>query len=81
MATTTERYTLTFSSLMHNQPILFNLGRKYRLTVNLERANLSEEAGWVQVALSGDSEEIQRAIADINTMGVFITPVELSTIS
>ena len=76
-----ERYTLTFNTLMRNQPILYNLGRKYRLVVNLEKANLSEEAGWVQVALNGDNDEIQRAVAELNTMGIFITPVELATIS
>ena len=69
-----ERYTLTFNTLMRNQPILYNLGRKYRLIVTLEKANLSDEAGWVQVAFNGDADEIQRAIADLNTMGVFVTP-------
>ena len=76
-----ERYTLTFSALMHNQPILYNLGRKYRLVVTLEKANLSDEAGWVQVSFNGDPDEIQRAVADLNTMGVFITPIELALIS
>ena len=76
-----ERYTLTFNTLMRNQPILNNLGRKYRLSVNLEKANLSEEAGWVQVALGGETDEIQRAVADLSTMGVFITPIELATLS
>ena len=76
-----ERYTLTFSPLMHNQPILYNLGRKYKLEVNLEKANLSDEAGWVQVALRGDTEEIQRALADLSTMGIFVTPLELAWLS
>lgn len=76
-----ERYTLTFNTLMRNQPILYNLGRKYRLVITLEKANLSEDAGWVQVAFNGDADEIQRAVADLNTMGVFITPIELATIS
>jgi hypothetical protein len=78
---TVERYTLTFSPLMSNQPILYNLGRKYRLEVNLEKANLSDEAGWVQVALRGDTEEIQRALADLSTMGIFVTPLELAWLS
>ena len=76
-----ERYTLTFNTLMRNQPILYNLGRKYRLIVTLEKANLSEDAGWVQVAFSGDNDEIQRAVADLNTMGIFVTPIELAPIS
>ncbi len=76
-----ERYNLTFNTQMSNQPILYNLGRKYRLVITLEKANLSDDAGWVQVAFNGDPDEIQRAMADLNTMGVFITPVELAPIS
>ena len=76
-----ERYTLTFNALMRDQPILYNVGRRYRLVVTLEKANLSDEAGWVQVALNGDSDEIQRAVADLNTMGIFVTPIELASIS
>ena len=76
-----ERYTLTFNTLMRDQPILYNLGKKYRLIVTLEKANLSDEAGWVQVAFNGDPDEIQRAVADLNTMGVFVTPIELAPIS
>ena len=67
-----ERYNLTFNKLMANQPIVYNLGKKYRLVTTIEKANLSEEAGWMQVALNGDADEIQRAIADLNTIGVVV---------
>jgi L-aspartate semialdehyde sulfurtransferase ferredoxin len=73
-----ERYNLTFSKQMSSQPVLYNLGRKYKLIPVLERANLSEESGWVQVAFNGDTDEIARAIADLNTMGVYVTPIELA---
>ena len=73
-----ERFNLTFSKQMSTQPIIYNLGKKYRLVTILERANISEEAGWVQIAFNGDHDEIQRAIADLNTMGVYITPTELA---
>ncbi len=73
-----ERYNLTFSRQMANQPIIYNLGKKYNLVTVIERANVSEEAGWMQVALSGDADEIRRALADLNGVGVFITPLELA---
>jgi hypothetical protein len=40
----------------------------------LKKAQLSESAGWVQVTLQGEPEEIQQAVADLTTQGVFITP-------
>lgn len=76
-----ERYNLTFNSQMTDKPILQEIGKKYDLVVNIERANVSEGAGWVQVALSGEPEEIQRAIAYLNTVGVFVTPIELAMLS
>lgn len=75
-----ERYNFTFNRLMSSQPIVYNLGKKYRLVTIIEKANLSEEAGWMQIALNGDPDEIQRAIADLNTMGVTITPAELAAL-
>lgn len=73
-----ERYNLTFSKQMANSPVIYNIGKKYKLVTVIERANISEEAGWMQIAFNGDGDEIQRAIADINTMGIFVTPVELA---
>ena len=76
-----ERFNLTFNKLMYNQPIVYNLGKKYRLITVIEKANVSEEAGWMQVAFNGDGDEIQRAIADLNTIGVVVTPTEIATLS
>ncbi len=76
-----ERFNLTFNKLMASQPIVYNLGKKYRLVTSIEKANLSEEAGWMQIAFNGDPDEIQRAIADLNTIGVTVTPLELASLS
>lgn len=76
-----ERLNLTFNAEMQNKPILHEIGKRYDLIVNIERANVSEGAGWVQVTLTGETEEIQRAIAYLNTLGVFVTPIELAMMS
>ncbi len=75
-----ERFNLTFNTLMSSQPIVYNLGKKYRLVTVIERANVSDEAGWMQIAFNGDGDEIQRAIADLNTIGVVVTPTELAAL-
>jgi len=75
------RFNLTFNRLMQSQPIVYNLGKKYRLVTVIEKANVSEEAGWMQIAFNGDGDEIQRAVADLNTLGVTVTPTEIATLS
>jgi ABC-type methionine transport system ATPase subunit len=72
-----QTFNLTFTNEMAGRPILYNIGKNYALTVNLKRAQLSESAGWVQVVLQGEPEEIQQAVADLTTQGVFITPIHL----
>ncbi len=73
MANGREVYNLTFQREMADQPILHELGKRFRVAITLLRAMLSEEAGWVEVALDGPEEEIGRAIADLHTTGVNIT--------
>ena len=72
-----QTFNLTFTNEMAGRPILYNIGKNYALTVTLKRAQLSESAGWVQVVLQGEPEEIQQAVADLSTQGVFITPTHL----
>jgi L-aspartate semialdehyde sulfurtransferase ferredoxin len=72
-----ETYNLTFTNEMSGRPILYNIGKNYDLIVTLKRAQLSESAGWVQVVLQGEPEEIQQAVAELTTQGVFITPTHL----
>ncbi len=76
-----QRFNLTFNKLMANQPIMYNLSKKYRLVTIIEKANVAEEAGWMQVAFNGDIDETQRAIADLNTMGVIVTPLEVAVLT
>ena len=72
-----ETYNLTFTKEMADRPLLYNLGKRYQLVCTLKRAQLSESAGWVQISLSGDMDEIQRAVADLMAQGVMVTPLHL----
>lgn len=63
-------YNLTFTREMMETPILGTIARRFRITLTIRRAMLSEEGGAAEVAFSGSSEEIERAIADLQTFGV-----------
>lgn len=66
-------YNLTFHSDMFDQPILQQLGKRFRLNLTIRRAMLGEEGGWVEVLFEGPEEEIGRAMADLQTTGVNTT--------
>ena len=73
MAQATEVYNLSFNHVMFDTPILWGIGKQFRLTVNIRRAILNEDAGWAEVQFSGPEEEIGRAVADLQTTGVTVT--------
>ena len=63
-------YNLTFNREMMDTPILGTIARRFRISLTIRRAILSEEGGVAEVLLSGTPEEIERAIADLQTFGV-----------
>lgn len=76
-----QRYKLTFTRDMAENPIVHTLGANYNIVPVIERAQLSENAGWMQIALNGEKDEIQRAVADLMTTGVLVTPLHLSPLT
>ncbi|GEM_PF-599623 len=73
MAQISEVYQLVFQRDMYDLPILNDLAKKFRLTVTIRRAMLSEEGGWAEVRLTGPEEEVGRAIAALQTTAVNTT--------
>jgi len=69
----TEVYNMTFTRSMLDKPILFNVGKRFRVVTTIRRAILNEEGGWAEVAVSGSSDEIGRAMAELQTTGVSVT--------
>jgi molybdopterin synthase sulfur carrier subunit len=69
----TEVYNFTLTRAMMNKPILFEIGKRFRVVTTIRRAILNEEGGWAEVALTGTSDEIGRAIAELQTTGVSVT--------
>ena len=51
-------------------PIINQLIRKYELTVNILRAQVGPEAGWVDVQLSGPAAAIEDAMSWLSAQGV-----------
>jgi hypothetical protein len=43
------------------------------VVTTVRRAILNEEGGWAEVAVSGTSDEIGRAVAELQTTGVIVS--------
>lgn len=74
------RLWLMFQPKLVTQPIVFELGHKFKVVTNIRQASVDEEIGIVSVEIDGEEEEIERAIAWLEQMGVKVEPVEMNTI-
>lgn len=62
------------------RPVIYELGKNFALVTNVRQASVNEEVGLVSLELDGEREEIKRAIAWLEELGVKVEPVEIQTI-
>ena len=55
-----------------DQPWIWRLSRDFNVEVLIVKANVDEDFGWMQLRLTGPTEEIQRATAWLMTTGVHV---------
>lgn len=80
MASEVHRLWLMYPTRLITRPVLWELGRKFELTTNLRQASVNDEVGLVCTELQGERDEIKRAIAWLEELGVKVEPVEINTI-
>jgi hypothetical protein len=65
----------TFPKEMIREPLLYSLGRDFRVVPNIRGATISDELGLDYLELEGAEAEIERAIEYLASRGVAIKPV------
>ncbi len=71
-----RRVMFTFNEEQIRDPIIHNLGQQFNLIINIRRADLSEDKGWIVLELEGDENDIEQGIAWVTSKGVRIDPVD-----
>ena len=61
---------LVFPPSLHDDPIINRLMRRYSFTVNILRANVTVEQGWIDIKISGSASEIEDSISWLREQGV-----------
>ncbi|CAN5408081.1 hypothetical protein BH11ARM2_BH11ARM2_33170 [soil metagenome] len=54
------------------EPNVWRLIKEFNVRVNIKKANVDEDYGWIQLELIGPVEEIQRATAWLMTTGLHV---------
>jgi len=75
MAAVRKKYYCTFPKEMIREPILYNLGKNFKIIPNIRGASVSDDIGLVYLELEGDETEIDQAIQYLIDRSVKIDPV------
>jgi ABC-type methionine transport system ATPase subunit len=61
---------LVFPPSLQDEPIINRLMRRYSFTVNILRANVTADQGWIDIRISGIAREIEESISWLREQGV-----------
>jgi len=70
-----RRFTLTFSTELTRDPIIYNLGQQFNIVTNILRADITEDRGWVELELDGKDEDIEAGITWVISRGMRVEPI------
>ncbi|MEE9583120.1 MAG: NIL domain-containing protein [Dehalococcoidales bacterium] len=70
-----KQVMFTFPQELIKEPLIYNLGLKFRVVTNIRRADVSENRGWVVLELEGEEKDIEQGIAWVISKGVRVDPV------
>ncbi|MEK7354233.1 MAG: NIL domain-containing protein [Chloroflexota bacterium] len=70
-----KQVMFTFPEKLIKEPIIFNLGRQFKIVPNIRRADVTESKGWVVLELEGEEKDIDQGIAWVISKGVRVDPV------
>ena len=75
-----EKIYLTYPPDLIREPVIYRIGKKFRVVTNIRGANISEEMGLVALELDGPQPEVDAAIQWLREIGVQVEPIEKNVI-
>ena len=67
---------LNYPAALLRQPILQQLIRKFNVSVNIVRAQITLEEGWLEIEVEGDDGELARAEDWLKGQGIEVLLIE-----
>ncbi len=70
------RVRLSFPPSQITEPVIYNIGKQYDVVTNIRRANVTADTGWVVLEITGEADELERAVDHLRNINVDVEPVE-----
>jgi len=74
------RFHIRFPENKITEPVIYQIGHEYKVVTNIRRADIRETTGWMDLELSGETAEIERAIEGMKQKGLIVDPIELNVV-
>jgi len=71
---------LTFPPELIQEPILYRLVKDFDIVINIRRADVKADYGWVALELDADEVKLQRGVQWLKEKGVQVDPIERDVI-
>ena len=65
-----KQIRLKFQTNLISEPVIYQLGHKFKVITNIKRANVRQDTGWVILDLDGTDNEISASLEWITSLGV-----------
>ncbi len=69
-------FRLTYPSRLMNQPIIYQLVKRFDVVTNIFQAKVETESGWIVLEMQGSEVALASAIAWLTELGVVVEEVE-----
>ena len=67
-----RRFIFTFPAEEVQKPFLWELGKKFSLTINIIRGDVGVDSGWQVCEFEGESSEIAAAVSYARGQGIWV---------
>jgi len=74
------RFHIRFPEEKIKEPVIYQIGKEFQVVTNVRRADVRETTGWMDLELTGETAEIERAVEGLRNKGVVVDPIELNVV-
>jgi ABC-type methionine transport system ATPase subunit len=69
-----QKVRFTFLDRLIKEPVIYQVGRDFKVVTDIRRADIQEGIGWVILELEGEQTAIDDALDWVQSMGVRVDP-------
>ena len=74
------RVRLTFPPHLIQEPIVYRLVKDFDIVINIRRAEVKADYGWMALELEASEPTLERGVAWLKERGVQVDPIERDVI-